>query len=288
MVIEMKKIIALILALLMCTLCFVSCGDKADEPANTDANDTTADTADAGDSDLAYIKDKGTMIIGITDFEPMDFLGADGDWTGFDAELAKLVCEKLGVTPIFQEISWDAKETELAGKYIDCIWNGLTVNADREAAMSMSDKYMLNKQVVVIREADAEKYTDLDSLAAATVAAESGSAGEDAIAASLPDANYIEKDVQIDALTELKSLTVDAAVLDYTMAYYLINKEGSDFGDLKILDIDIADEEFYAIAFRKGSDATANVNGILAELADAGTLRDLAAEYGLADAIVIG
>ena len=286
----MKKITALILALIMCVFCFAAC-KKNDTEKDSDTNavsDTANDTQKASDSDLDYIKDKGTMIIGITDFEPMDFIGEDGEWTGFDAELARAVCEKLGVTPVFQEISWEAKETELEAKYIDCIWNGLTINDARKAAMSMSDQYMLNKQVVVVRAEDAEKYTDLASLANVTVAAESGSAGEEAVAEKLPDANYIEKEVQIDALTELKSLTVDAAVLDYTMAYYLINKEGSDFADLVILDLDIADEEYYGIAFRKGSDATAAVNGILSELADAGTLVEIAEKYGLEDAIVIG
>lgn len=287
----MKKLLSITLALIMCIFCFVSCGDNtkdSNETTGAVTESTDAGTESVSESDLDYIKNKGTMIIGITDFEPMDFKGADGEWTGFDAELARLVCAKLGVTPVFQEISWAAKETELAGLSIDCIWNGLTVDEDRKATMELTEEYMLNKQVVVIRGEDAEKYKDLASLENVTVAAESGSAGESVIAEVLPNANYVEKDVQIDALTELKSLTVDAAVLDYTMAYYLINKEGSDFGSLKILDVDIAAEEYYAVAFRKGSNAASTVNGILAELADEGALEELGEKYGLADAIVVG
>lgn len=283
----MKKVLSfiMVLVLLMGTLALASCGDK-DTTVGGDT-DTGADTA-VNDSDLAYVTGKGKLIIGVTDFEPMDFIDADGEWTGFDAELAKAVCEKLGVTPVFQEIQWSAKETELKAKYIDCIWNGLTVDEERAANMSLTDNYMLNKQVVVIRSADAEKYTDLASLAKASVAAESGSAGESVIGEKLAEATYIEKDAQIDALTELKSMTVDAAVLDYTMAYYLINKEGSDFADLQILDVEISAQEYYAVAFRKGSDITAKVNAALSDLAADGTINTIATKYGLADAIVVG
>lgn len=238
----------------------------------------------AEDSDAAYVKGKGVMIIGITDFEPMDYM-KDGDWTGFDAELARAVAEKLGVTAQFQEINWATKETELAGLTIDCIWNGLTWNEERAENMGMTDYYMFNRQVVVVREG--ASFTDAASFAGVSVAAESGSAGEDFIKAVLPDCEYVEKDVQIDALTELLFGTVDAAVLDYTMAYYLINAEGSNFAGLSILDGELkGEDEYYAIAFRKGSDLVAEVNTILAELKADGTVKAIAEKYGLQDSIV--
>ena len=81
----------------------------------------------AADSDLAYIQSNGKMVIGYTVYEPMNYTDADGNFTGFDTELATAVCEKLGVEPEFVEINWDTKETELAAKSIDCIWNGLTL-----------------------------------------------------------------------------------------------------------------------------------------------------------------
>lgn len=256
------KLVALVLSLMMMLFC----------------------AAFAEDSDAAYVKNKGVMIVGITDFEPMDYM-KDGDWTGFDAELARAVGEKLGVEVQFQEINWETKETELAGLTIDCIWNGLTWNEDRAANMGMTDYYMLNRQVVVVREGAA--FTDAASFAGVNVAAESGSAGEDFIKSVLTDAEYIEKDVQIDALTELLFGTVDAAVLDYTMAYYLINKEGSNFSTLAILEGELkAEDEYYAIAFRKGSDLVAEVNGILAELKADGTVKTIAEKYGLEGAIV--
>ena len=276
----MKKILALILAMVMLVACFASCGNAAD---NTASNDDAAK-----DSDLAYIQDKGTLIVGITDFEPMDYKedGSD-EWTGFDAELARLVGKELGVTVEFQEINWKMKETELSSKTIDCIWNGLTWDEERAQNMSLTDYYMLNRQVLVVATKNADKYTSVDSLAGANVAAESGSAGESVITESLTNSTYIEKDAQIDVLTELIMGTVDAGVIDYVMANYLINKEGSSFADLTIVENALTtQDEYYSIAFRKGSDVTATVNAILKDLKADGTVDTLAKKYGLVDAIV--
>lgn len=276
----MKKILALILAMVMLVACFASCGNAAD---NTASNDDAAK-----DSDLAYIQDKGTLIVGITDFEPMDYKedGSD-EWTGFDAELARLVGKELGVTVEFQEINWKMKETELSSKTIDCIWNGLTWDEERAENMSLTDYYMLNRQVLVVATKNADKYTSVDSLDGANVAAESGSAGESVITESLTSSNYIEKDAQIDVLTELIMGTVDAGVIDYVMANYLINKEGSSFADLTIVENALTtQDEYYSIAFRKGSDVTAKVNAILKDLKADGTVDTIAQKYGLVDAIV--
>lgn len=276
----MKKILALILAMVMLVACFASCGNAAD---NTASNDDAAK-----DSDLAYIQDKGTLIVGITDFEPMDYKedGSD-EWTGFDAELARLVGKELGVTVEFQEINWKMKETELSSKTIDCIWNGLTWDEERAENMSLTDYYMLNRQVLVVATKNADKYTSVESLAGANVAAESGSAGESVITESLTNSTYIEKDAQIDVLTELIMGTVDAGVIDYVMANYLINKEGSSFADLTIVENALTtQDEYYSIAFRKGSDVTAKVNAILKDLKADGTVDTLAKKYGLVDAIV--
>ena len=276
----MKKILALILAMVMLVACFASCGNAAD---NTASNDDAAK-----DSDLAYIQDKGTLIVGITDFEPMDYKEDGSDkWTGFDAELARLVGKELGVTVEFQEINWKMKETELSSKTIDCIWNGLTWDEERAENMSLTDYYMLNRQVLIVATKNADKYTSVESLAGANVAAESGSAGESVITESLTNSTYIEKDAQIDVLTELIMGTVDAGVIDYVMANYLINKEGSSFADLTIVENALTtQDEYYSIAFRKGSDVTAKVNAILKDLKADGTVDTLAKKYGLVDAIV--
>mgnify|MGYP004467496707 CR=1 FL=1 len=267
----MKKIIALLIAVVLTAVLFVGCGKKEDK------------------TDAAYILDKKTLIVGITDFEPMDYqaAGMTGDeWTGFDAELAKKVGEKLGVSVKFQLVDWEKKETELASKTIDCLWNGLTWDEERAQNMSMSDYYMRNRQVLVVAGKNKEKLNTIEALSKVKIAAESGSAGEKFIGEKLPDATYIEKDAQKDVLTELLAGTVDAGVIDYIMAYYLINKEGSDFSSLAILDgVVKTEEEYYAVAFRKGSDMTAKVNEILREFKADGTVKKLAEKYSLQDAL---
>lgn len=103
------------------------------------------------DSDYQYVMDKGTLVIGITYFAPMNYENENGELVGFETDFAKAVCEKLGVEAVFQEISWSAKETELAAKNIDCIWNGMTITEEREENMSISIPYMQNKQVKVVK-----------------------------------------------------------------------------------------------------------------------------------------
>ena len=117
---------------------------------------TANDTFDAfkqseTDSDWAYIKAKGELIVGITYFAPMNYKNDAGELVGFETEFAKAVCEYLGINVKFQEISWSAKETELAAKNIDCIWNGMTITDERAANMSITIPYMANKQVLVVK-----------------------------------------------------------------------------------------------------------------------------------------
>ena len=106
-------------------------------------------TASAEDSDVAYIQDKGTMIVGITDFAPMDYKDASGEWIGFDADMARLVAEKLGVEAQFVEIDWDNKIMELDSKNIDVVWNGMTLTAETTSAMECTNPYCNNAQVIV-------------------------------------------------------------------------------------------------------------------------------------------
>ena len=108
-------------------------------------------TASESDSDVAYIQDKGKLIVGITEFAPMDYQDANGQWIGFDADMAKLVAEKLGVAVEFQIINWDMKVEELDGKQIDCVWNGMTLTDGVQAAMECTNAYCENAQVVVTK-----------------------------------------------------------------------------------------------------------------------------------------
>ena len=135
----MKKFLLLMLTVVL-ALSLVACGSA--DVAENDA---------ATESDLQYITDKGTLTIGMTLFAPMDYYDDNNELTGFEVEFGKAVCEKLGVEADFIEINWDAKETELSSKNIDCIWNGMTITEERLENMSISIPYMQNKQVKVVK-----------------------------------------------------------------------------------------------------------------------------------------
>ncbi len=244
-----------------------------------------SETQAAEESDLAYIQGKGNLIIGITIFEPMDYY-ENGELTGFEVEFGKAVCEKLGVEPKFQEISWEAKETELAAKNIDCIWNGLTITPERQEAMSISAPYMNNKQVIICKKENAEAFATAGALEGKTVVAEKESYGEE-IAQSedyadfFGKANYVAVQDMKTALMEVKSGTADAAVIDYVTGIGSLG-EGSSYEDLAIVEKSFADEQ-YGIAFRKGSDVTETVNKAIEELKADGTLKKIAEKYNLGE-----
>ncbi len=258
----MKKLITLILAGVMC-MGIASCG-------------TTKTTTETG-SDLDYISGKGKMVIGITDYAPMDYK-ENGEWTGFDAEFAKAVCDKIGVEAEFIEIDWDNKIMELDAKSIDCVWNGMTLTDEVANAMECTDSYIENAQVVVMNEAELDKYKDAESMKELKFAAEAGSAGEAAIKDAGLDANYIAVAAQTDALMEVASGSADACVIDITMANAMTG-EGTSYANLKG-GMALTSEE-YVIGFRKGSDAAAKVNELMAEMKKDGSLDALAEKYEL-------
>ena len=270
----MKKLISTVLALGMAAG-LAGCGSSA---AATPASTADAVSTESADTDLAYIQDKGKMTIGYTVYEPMNYTDADGNFTGFDTELATAVCAKLGVEPDFVEINWDTKVVELDAKSIDCIWNGMTLTDDIMANAACTKPYAKNAQVVVMK-ADAA-YASTADLAGKTVVAEAGSAGETAISedAGLSQAEYISKSVQTDCLMEVAAGTADAAVLDLTLATAMIG-EGTDYANLAIKDELNAEE--YGVAFRKGSDTAEAVNAAFDELKADGTMQALADKYSL-------
>ena len=273
----MKKLISTVLALGMAAS-LAACGSSASTAAST-AESAVESTAAAGDSDLDYIKGKGKMTIGYTVYEPMNYTDADGNFTGFDTELATAVCEKLGVEPEFVEINWDTKIVELDAKSIDCIWNGMTLTDDIQANAACTKAYAKNAQVVVMK--DDANYSSTADLVGKTVVAEASSAGESAINddESLSQADYVSKSVQTDCLMEVAAGTADAAVLDVTLASAMIG-DGTDYANLAIKDELNAEE--YGVAFRKGSDAADAVNAAFDELKADGTMQALADKYSLA------
>ena len=277
----MKRLVSAFLAGAM-ALSLAACGGAASTStaasASASASGSAAASQSAG-SDLDYIKGKGKLVIGYTVYEPMNYTDADGNFTGFDTELATAVCEKLGVEPEFVEINWDTKVVELDAKSIDCIWNGMTLTDDIMANTATTKAYAKNAQVVVVK--DGTDYSSTADLVGKTVVAEAGSAGEAAIEGdeNLAQADYVSKSVQTDCLMEVAAGTADAAVLDLTLANAMIG-EGTDYASLKIVDELNAEE--YGVAFRKGSDAAAAVDAAFDELKADGTMQALADKYDLA------
>ena len=276
----MKKLISLLLAAGM-AVSLAACGGTAatSESAAAESTADAASTAEAAaDGDLAYIQEKGKMTIGYTVYAPMNYTDENGEFVGFDTELATAVCEQLGVEPEFVEINWDTKIVELDAKSIDCIWNGMTLTDDILANTACTEAYAKNAQVVVMKAGSG--YTSTADLVGKTVVAEAGSAGETTIQEdeNLAQADYISKGVQTDCLMEVAAGTADAAVLDLTLASAMIG-EGTDYADLEIVDELNAEE--YGVAFRQGSDAAAAVNDAFAALKADGTMQALADKYGL-------
>ena len=278
----MKKTIALLAALSLSVSLLAGCGSSASSSAAASseaASSEAASSSAAAGGDLDYIKGNGKMVIGYTVYAPMNYTDDEGNFTGFDTELATAVCEKLGVEPEFVEINWDTKVVELDAKSIDCIWNGMTLTEDIMANTATTKAYAKNAQVVVVKEDTA--YTSTADLAGKTVVAEAGSAGEAAIQGdeNLAKADYVSKSVQTDCLMEVAAGTADAAVLDLTLANAMIG-EGTDYAGLKIVDELNAEE--YGVAFRKGSDAAAAVDAAFDALKADGTMQALAEKYELA------
>ena len=277
----MKRLVSAFLAGAM-ALSLAACGGAASTStvaSSAASGSAAASAAETAASDLDYIKEKGKMVIGYTVYEPMNYTDADGNFTGFDTELATAVCEKLGVEPEFVEINWDTKVVELDAKSIDCIWNGMTLTDDIMANTATTKAYAKNAQVVVVK--DGTDYSSTADLVGKTVVAEAGSAGEAAIEGdeNLAQADYVSKSVQTDCLMEVAAGTADAAVLDLTLANAMIG-EGTDYVSLKIVDELNAEE--YGVAFRKGSDTAAAVDAVFDELKADGTMQALADKYDLA------
>ena len=232
-------------------------------------------------SDKQYVLDKGKLVVGITDFAPMDYKNEAGEWIGFDADIAKAFAAKLGVEVEFVEIDWDNKILELNGQAVDCIWNGMTLTDAVKNAMECSNPYMNNAQVVVVPADQADKYQTVESLAALTFAVEAGSAGE-AVITDL-GLNCTPVTAQADALMEVAAFTSDAAVIDALMAAAMIG-EGTNYANLTYT-IGLNSEE-YGVGFRKGSDLAAELNGFLVKLYAEGKLQEIAETYKVQAALI--
>lgn len=283
----MKKIIALLMAAAMTATALVGCGGSS---SNSSSNASAGAAGESASGDWSYIEQKGDFVIGITYFEPMNYLDDSGELTGFETEFATKVCEEMGVTPKFQKIDWDSKEVELNAKTIDCIWNGLTITDERKENMGISTPYMENKQVMVVKADKASDFSADKALTSdVTVVAEKKSAGEDVAKDDkyFADANYVSVDSQAKALLEVKSGTADVAIIDYVMSIGTL-QDGSDYSDLTVVEnLSFAPEQ-YGIAIRKDSTETLEkLNAAIQKVADDGELEKIADKYNLKDLLLV-
>ena len=261
----MKRLLAAVLAALFLMVCLTACGSNTAK------------------SDLDYVKDKGKLIVGITDFAPMDYekVEGSGEWIGFDADMAKKFAEYLGVDVEFLEINWGTKATTLETKVIDVVWNGMTITDEVKGLMGVSDPYCMNAQVVVMKEDIAADYTTKESLSNLTFAVEDGSAGAGALDAL--NITYTACDDQAKALMEVASGSVQACVIDLLMAGAMIG-EGTSYPTL-VKGVELTSEE-YGVGFRKDSELIAEFNKFWKEAYDAGTVTQVATTYGIAQNII--
>ena len=256
----MKKIISMMLVIVLMLTLFTACGTSK------------------SDSDLAAIQKKGKIVVGITDYAPMDYKDENGQWTGFDAEFAQLFAKELGVECEFYVIAdWGKKFLELETNQIDAVWNGMTITEEAKLNSSVSDPYVINAQVVVMSNEVLANYESTANLAGLSIAVESGSAGE-SCANEIADVNVVPLQNQEAALMEVAAGTSDACIIDITMANAMTG-EGTSYADLGY-QLSLS-EELYGVSFRKESDLTAEFNKFMAKLKADGTLEALAAKYSL-------
>ncbi len=265
----MKKLLALIMALVAIACCFAACSNDKEEKDSKDS------------------KDK--IIVGYTIYEPMNYLDENGELIGYDTELAEAVFANLGYEVVFKEIKWENKYTDLNSGAIDCVWNGFTCNTADDDGVLRSEKvdfsynYMENLQVVVTKKDS--KITSAKDLKGKIADAEIGSAGEAYAKGLNEDIIFKGATKQTDCLLSVKTGAADAAVLDAQLAKSYCGK--GDYADLVVVDALSSDVEYYAIGFKKGSDLTAKVNEQLEALAKDGTIAELAEKYGVSNTAIV-
>ncbi len=280
-----KKLMTGFMAL---SLCFSlgACGSAKGSTTGSTADGAGETTEAAGpvegaDADYAKVREKGKLVVGITDFEPMDYKDESGKWIGFDAEMAEAFAHSLDVEVEFVEIEWDNKALELSSGAIDCVWNGMTLTDEVKSAMDCSKPYCNNAQIVIVPSDKADQYQTVESLKDLKFAVEAGSAGE--AEAKNNGLNYTPVQSQANALMEVAAGTSDAAIIDSLMAAAMVG-EGTSYENLTYT-VGLNNEE-YGVGFRKGSDLVPLLNKYFQVADTDGTMKAIAEKYGVQAAII--
>ena len=251
----MKKILALLLAVIMLSAMLVSCGSK---------------------SDLKRVEKADKLVVGVTVYEPMDYLDADGNWVGFDAELAQMFADSLGVNCQLVIITWSNKVAELNSKQIDLIWNGMTATSELGEQIDFSVSYAKNAQVAVVKKGSTLTAADV---AGASIAVEGGSAGATVAEETIKGTTINKVEDQKGALNEVLAGTSQVAIVDITMAQNIVGKGA--YADLQILEGASYGEEVFAVGLRKCSDLKEKLDKFLKDKYADGTLTALAEKYNV-------
>ena len=269
-----KTIASLSAAAMM--LLAVGCGSTSDSSSAADTNSTAAATGE--DNSLQKVLDSGKLVLGLDPtFKPMGYTDENDNIVGFDIDVAKEVCSRLGVELETYSVNWDTKEQDLNAGTIDCIWNGLSVSDERKKVMLMSEPYMKNEMVFVVNgSSDVASQADL---AGKNIAVQNGSTAQETLLASDVVANgatTTELATNVEALQQLELNMVDAAFLDSVVANYEISTSGKDY---KVLPDGLAPEE-YAIGFRLGDQALCDkIEEILHEMKQDGKLAEISTTW---------
>lgn len=287
----MKKILSLALALAL-AMSLVACGGSdsssaaADSSTGSSSGVTSSSSASGYSTTLEDIKAKGQMVIGLDDtFAPMGFRDENGDLVGFDIDLAKAVCEELGVEAVFQPINWSAKEMELSTGKVDCLWNGLSITPERQETMSMSNAYLNNKIIVMTNKG--VTLASKEDLANYNVGVQAQSSALEVVMAddvydSIKD-KITEYDTYDQVIMDMQAGRLDAMIVDEVLGQYKNTQLGGIFD---VASFDFGDD-LYAIGFRKSdTELTQAVNDALAACIESGKSAEISEKWFGADIVI--
>lgn len=292
----MRKIISLMLIFALLLLTAFGCASKPAEtqtpapqtPVAPQAPAASQTPAQSSDNSLQYIKDKGKFIVGLDEtFVPMGFRDEKtNELVGFDVDLAKEVTKRMGVEIVLQPIDWEAKEQELTTKNIDCIWNGFSISDERKQNMTLTAPYM-NNQIALVVKPDST-INALADMSGKIAGVQGGSSGAQAIEDNADFKGSLKSIVEykdyLTALMDLDKGSVDAVVMDSTMARYLITEQGKAF---RVVDETLLPEE-YAVGLRKGEEALkAEIEKQLKAMASDGTMATISKKWFGEDVTII-
>ena len=252
--------------------------DKDKDKDVTDKKDEETDDEDQNkDRSLDNVLDAHQFVLGLdATFKPMGYTNEDDEIVGFDIDVAEEVCARLGVDLVTQPINWDTKEQDLELGKIDCIWNGMSINASREEKMNLSEPYMRNSMVFVV--SYGSEITKKKDLKGKNIAVQNGSSAQEILEGSGIGKKVTEVSLatNIEALQQMEAGLVDAVFLDSVVANYEINNSQKDYVILS----DGLEEEEYAIGFRKGDQALRDkVQQILHEMKEDGKLSEISTTW---------